>query len=455
MDPLGVVLNMKRTVQATVAAAAGALTLAPAAASADTYSVYSCRDPLGAANPAAGWVGSQTGTGAASNACSSGGGLVAQLGGALPPGDSSAAWRFDAPIGTRIVRVAARRETTGLRRSGQTFDVAYALATNVGLPGTATLEACAPSTESSCVADLGDIVDKQGLNGATLSFRALCTNSGGVCSGPLAVRVGQVAVGLQDPAAPVVTGARLLDDGDRSGRLTVGFNAADVGGGLYRTIVKVDGRAAQHGALGAAPCADLAPADRDAYQFNVPVPCPRALSGRRVTVDTRALPPGPHGVEIAVEDAAGNETAVFGPVEFPRPNLATGSSVPIADILRGRLQMWFVKAPRRGTRLTSRFGTRVVVRGVLRTRSGRGIQGARVDVYHIRRDGTRRLVKTGLKSRAAGRLTLILPNNVDTRTIEFAFRAVRPGPITSRQRLRLTVRTRGGRIYHRATGSRR
>lgn len=109
--------------------------------------------------------------------------------------------------------------------------------------------------------------------------------------------------------------------------------------------------------------------------------------------------------------------------------------------------MRFVKA-RSGNRrrYTSRFGNRVVTRGVLRTRSGRGIVGARIDVYHIRRDGKRRLVKTGLKSRRGGKLTLILPIDLDTRTIEFAYRALRPGPITSRQRLRLTV-IRNGRVY--------
>ena len=118
--------------------------------------------------------------------------------------------------------------------------------------------------------------------------------------------------------------------------------------------------------------------------------------------------------------------------------------------------MWFVKSRTRTRRsLASRFGTRVVTRGVLRTRSGRGIVGARIDVYHIRRDGKRRLVKTGLKTRAGGALTLILPNNVDTRTIEYAYRALRPGPITSRQRLRLTVRTKSGRIYHRKSRARR
>jgi hypothetical protein len=109
--------------------------------------------------------------------------------------------------------------------------------------------------------------------------------------------------------------------------------------------------------------------------------------------------------------------------------------------------MWFMKGHRRvGSRFTSRLGTRVVTRGILRDEHGRGIQGARIDVYHIRR-GRSRLLKTGLKTRSGGKLTLILPLDVDTRQIQFAYRAVRPGPITSRQTLRLKVRTRGGRLY--------
>jgi hypothetical protein len=110
--------------------------------------------------------------------------------------------------------------------------------------------------------------------------------------------------------------------------------------------------------------------------------------------------------------------------------------------------MWFVKARRHGRRYTSKLGMRVVTRGVLRGRDGRGIQGARIDVYHMRKGKRGTLLKTGLKSREGGQLTLILPLNVDTRTIEFAYRALRPGPITSRQRLHLTV-LRKGKVYHR------
>jgi hypothetical protein len=415
----------------------GLFGLAPASAHADVYSVFSCHDPGGAANAAAGWIGVKSGSGAVTNGCPANGGLTGVLALPRPEGDASATWTFGAPTGTRIVRFHARRATAGLAKSNQASDLAYVLETD-----TATLEKCAPSTESSCIADLTAPVAKEGLNGSFVRFRALCTNAGGLCSGPLSVDMTQANIGLQDLFGPTVANAKLLDDGDRSGVLSVGFDANDVGGGLYRTVIKVDGKPAQAAALAGAPCADVLPSDGDAYQFNVPVPCPRVLTGAKASIDVRTLSPGAHGVEIAVEDASGNQTAVYGPAEFPRANGVRGST-------NANLQMWFVKGHRRvGSRFTSRLGTRVVTRGILRDENGRGIQGARIDVYHIRR-GKPRLLKTGLKTRAGGKLTLILPLDVDTRSIEYAYRAVRPGPVTSRQTLRLNVRTRGGRPYYR------
>lgn len=438
---------MQRPLWTAVAFAVSLLVLAPTAASADTYLVTSCHDPLGQSNDAAGWVASSTPGGVTSNMCSSAtGGLTAALPDAAPSGNATASWRFNAPAGTRIVRLSARRTTLGLAGgTTEQKDIAYVMATNGQ-----TLEECSPAvTGSSCVAELTAPIDKQGLDGTYAEFRVLCTNAGRTCSRPLAVVASHLWVGLEDAIAPTVTNPKLLDDGDTSGRLRVSYDAADIGGGLYRTVVKVDGKVAATVPIAGAPCADIHPQDADPFQFVVPVPCPGTVTGAQATVDVRSLPAGPHGVEIAVEDAAGNETSVFGPVEFPRLNAATtaGSSVSASDALNGRLRMWFVKARNRGRSHTSRYGTRVVTRGVLRSRSGRGIQGARIDVYHLR-DGKRRLLKTGLKSRAGGKLTLILPMNVDTRTIEYAYRALRPGPITSRQRLSLTV-IRNGVVFHR------
>ncbi|CAA9507667.1 MAG: hypothetical protein AVDCRST_MAG53-2523 [uncultured Solirubrobacteraceae bacterium] len=101
-----------------------------------------------------------------------------------------------------------------------------------------------------------------------------------------------------------------------------------------------------------------------------------------------------------------------------------------------------------GRTLTNRFGKRLVTRGRLVTcGSNRSIVGARIDVVHVLPDG-RRLTKTGLRSRPGGKLTLILPLNLRSRRIEYAYRPdLRTRRVSSRANLRLTVRSnRTGRV---------
>jgi hypothetical protein len=428
----------------------GFLLLTPALASADTYVVGSCKDQAGKHNAAAGWVAAAGGDGATVNTCATNGHLIAGLNSPTPSGASTASWSFPAPPNTHIVRLVADRTTSGFQQGGPAQDVAYVMTVD-----DAALERCQPANDLNCNGNLTGTLDKPGLTARQIAFRLLCTDAGGSCSKQVGMTIASAFVTLEDPAPPTVTNSRVIDSGESSGMLRVGFDATDAGGGVYRALVKVDGQVTQTIPLAPAPCSDVVPG-ANPYEFDVPVPCPPTVKDALVGVDVRALPAGPHGVEVVVEDAAGNQAAVAGPIEFPKPNVASGSAAERAAALTGRLRMWFVKA-RSGNRrsFASTYGTRVVTRGVLRSRSGRGIVGARIDVYHIRRDGTRRLVKTGLKSRSRGRLTLILPNNVDTRTIEFAYRALRPGPVTSSQRLRLKVRTRSGRTYYRKSSGRR
>lgn len=425
-----------------IPAAAAVLAMSAAStASADTYTVFSCKGPTGIANAALGWAATPppSGVGHAVNSCPTAGPLSAFID-TDPIGTASASWTFAAPADTRIVRFAAQRHTTGVAQgpAPQPNDVQYILATDQ-----VTLESCAVSDTSSCVADLTDPIDKQGLDAGFVRFRVLCTNTGLSCPRPLRADFDTIQVGLKDVTAPAVSGVNVIDNGASSGVLAVGFGASDRGGGVYRAVVSVDGKPAITQALGDANCADANPADGDPYQFLLPVPCPAAVNGVVVKVDYRKLTPGPHGVEIAVEDAAGNSTSVFGPIQFPRINAENAPSTPagVQRLLHGRLRVWFNRDHRK--RFKSIYGQRVVVRGVLRDRRGHGIQGSRIDVYHLRRNGKRRLVKTGLKTRAHGALTLILPLNVDTRRVEFAFRALRPGPVSSRQILHLTVMRHG------------
>jgi len=113
----------------------------------------------------------------------------------------------------------------------------------------------------------------------------------------------------------------------------------------------------------------------------------------------------------------------------------------------GRLSMRFVRGTRNfGTSFTSRFGNRTVTRGTLVTcgANPRPIIGARVDVVHVL-PGNKRRRKTGLRSRAGGKLTLILPIDLRTRSIQYAYRPdLRSTRVTSRVTLRLTVKNRAG-----------
>lgn len=119
----------------------------------------------------------------------------------------------------------------------------------------------------------------------------------------------------------------------------------------------------------------------------------------------------------------------------------------------GRIKVWFEKVdllhrlPGKPMKATSRFGQRVMVRGQLISCSGKPIVGGRLDQLHFVGKGVGRLVKTGVKTRSAGKFTYIEPLNLTTRRIVFRYRGnLASGKITSRKVLRLTVKNRKGQI---------
>ncbi len=110
----------------------------------------------------------------------------------------------------------------------------------------------------------------------------------------------------------------------------------------------------------------------------------------------------------------------------------------------GRLTMYFDRNKQHT--LSSVFGTRNVTRGRIVTCGGHptSIVGAKIDVIHVI-NGKRHLIKTGLKSRPGGKLTLILPSNLTSRSIEYDYRGRLDSPaVTSKVTLKLTVHKRNG-----------
>jgi hypothetical protein len=214
-----------------------------------------------------------------------------------------------------------------------------------------------------------------------------------------------------------------------------GLNAADVGGGLYRAIVEVDGGDALAVAVGdASPyCRDIGPS-ASVNEFAAPQPCPLRIDDGALDVDTTSLPQGRHSVRVLLEDAAGNRTAIFGPVV--RSIAATGAIGPGSDpALRGaangdgasdqaRLTAhWGARGNR--TRLVSEFGHRHVVRGRLTAADGAPIANAAIDVVSkTTAVNARELAKRGgPRTESDGRWRWLLPRGVSSRELTFRYRS--------------------------------
>jgi hypothetical protein len=132
-------------------------------------------------------------------------------------------------------------------------------------------------------------------------------------------------------------------------------------------------------------------------------------------------------------------------------------STPTNGNTCARLKMWFVPRVKNTARylrtagpsaITTgiEHGVRHVTRGQLVTCAGKPIIGARIDVFHVLKSGKAR--KTGIRSRRDGLLTLILPSNLHTRTIQFEYRPNLNGKkVTARASVKKVLQVSGRTVY--------
>jgi hypothetical protein len=118
-----------------------------------------------------------------------------------------------------------------------------------------------------------------------------------------------------------------------------------------------------------------------------------------------------------------------------------------------RLKMFYARDRNRGKKLatsgpkvkTWRYGKRQVLRGRIVNCKGKAIVNARIEVVHYPKGKT--LVKTGMRSRKNGLLTLILMKNMKTRKMVFTYRGFLDRPVaTSRVTLQARVLNRRGQL---------
>ena len=119
---------------------------------------------------------------------------------------------------------------------------------------------------------------------------------------------------LEDSAGPVPGAASgsLASDTVLAGSEDVDFGATDVGSGLYRVRLFVDGvpRLSRPVHANGGRCADVNPANGDDYEFAHQAPC-RPSASVSAVFDTTSLPEGQSVVKVVVEDAGGNAATVL------------------------------------------------------------------------------------------------------------------------------------------------
>jgi hypothetical protein len=176
-----------------------------------------------------------------------------------------------------------------------------------------------------------------------------------------------------------------------------------------------------------------------------------AIAGTAVGNPCSGVPTPPMGVcpTGSTYDASrnvcvisGTNTVVSGPFQGGNGHLGTANG-PLATC--GHLKgVVFTRS--RKTSLSQRYHghDRVVIRGHVMgcgSHSKQGVVNAQLDVVHIIK-GVRHVSKTGVKTRAHGRFTLIEPRNIRSRTIQFAYRGnLAKSKVSSSVTLRYTLRS--------------
>lgn len=310
-----------------LAAAGGALMAllaAPAAAPAATYTQYACHAPGGAAAPAEGFAGGRYGTSTGwDNSCApgGGGGLVAYLPyvgqGARYDSGAYALWSYVVPGGSGL---SVKQVRMGRGADGIGNGIRFAITDGGG----AERDFCTArgGFNGTVCPGYGSGLKLNDL-GRGFSVGVYCPALG-ECTQPFPDtrpegRIDHVEIDLEDGAAPLITsspmGTGLFNTSSpRAGTQLVTYTAEDAGGGLYRAILRVDGRE-----LVNRPIDDNG--GRCATPFVHPVPCRTAPANDSFSFDTTQLSDGLHQVQLVVRDATNVNQAVYGPVEITVDNV--------------------------------------------------------------------------------------------------------------------------------------
>ena len=206
---------------------------------------------------------------------------------------------------------------------------------------------------------------------------------------------------LDDQTVPAGMIDGLTDGARIEGPVALSARASDVGGGVREIVLRVDG-ATVDSVVAGERCADVDPSNTDPNEYVRVKPCPDTLEGTLTLRPEHLATNEGHWVTVVAVDAAGQRSVIgearvaraapagffAGDAGFVNPDLNVSASRSVNGSNGGpaRVQLSFVVARKRGSRVIRRFvgrqvvdyGHRALYRGRLTTVDGRPIVGARV-----------------------------------------------------------------------------
>lgn len=441
---------LSRAAAAALPIAIGTLTALPAVGVASTYDVWTCRapdgSPAGTRDASGGWAPdaenvSRTGGHRAFDSCLAGGAITAVIGERqAQPTPSWVRWRFIAPAGTRLAKYLLDIEGSAQRAdatTGSFGDVAVARDSQRDPDYDFRVHARGSFARQFVERDGGgdgSVIVHAGCGDAAAAGRECVAEPGGVAA---AFTIYRGVFTLDDREAPSVTSVSgdAVTNETWAGPTGVSVAAGDVGGGVRRLGVEVDGQVQSWIPLAGGTCTAWPGTERT---FLAPQPCPSSVAGLQA-IQTSGLPEGVHTVRILVEDAAGNQTTAYGPTtkRLRRTDPGPNNGSPSSDTARLRAAWEGTESDVR----TVRYDSRPVVVGQLATPTGQPIRDAylRVLITRTARNSPP-LERDPLKTDAQGRFRMRMPKGASSRSIviEYHQRVRDDVPIAVRK-LRLTV----------------
>ncbi|MGI8594489.1 MAG: hypothetical protein ACR2ML_09040 [Solirubrobacteraceae bacterium] len=348
------------------------------------------------------------------------------------PANGAARLNFAAPDRTRIIAVEGNRASAagpgGPGRQGTTgMDV-----------GGSAVEVCNNATACSRLGSgSGNLPSNffafSNLSVGTFHFYAACFG-GESCppENPKAemniYRAHFTLSDSDDPTASPVTGP-LVNESVKTGTLSARYTASDKGGGVYRTLMKIDGKIVDVDVIDSngGSCRDALPGGSPYDGFTRALPC-ELTSAANPTLDTSVVPDGSHQLSLEIEDAAGNRNVLFAPTTFTfRNGTGPGGGAPNGTNATKEARISF--QARSATRRSVRFGRAINVIGRLRTPSGEAIEGASLDVLErvkLRGESARRVATVGTDRRGFFKYVATAG---PSRNIDIGYKAVLPATL--------------------------